>query len=153
MKKFFKTLLSILALLGATQIWGMGDEADRLLGVWEPSNGRARVKIEKVGTKYQGKIIWLKEPNDPKTGLPKTDKENSDPALKKGPLMGCRMLKGFEYEGKNVWSDGTIYDPQSGKTYSCIIKMNDPNTLHIRGYIGISAFGRTDTWKRQPGQK
>jgi len=34
---------------------------DRLIGVWEPSNGRARVKIEKIGAKYYGKIVWLKQ--------------------------------------------------------------------------------------------
>ncbi|MFM7700427.1 MAG: DUF2147 domain-containing protein, partial [Bacteroidota bacterium] len=46
------------------------------------------------------------------------------------------------------WSEGTIYDPLNGSTYSCTIKMTDPNTLDIRGYIGVSAFGRTDVWKR-----
>ena len=35
------------------------DNGDSLLGIWEPSNGRARVKIEKIGNKYYGKIVWL----------------------------------------------------------------------------------------------
>jgi uncharacterized protein (DUF2147 family) len=122
--------------------------SDRLLGVWEPSNGRARVKIEKIGVKYYGKIVWLKEPNDPETGVPKTDKNNPDPTLQKAPLKGYRMLKDFVYQEKSEWSEGTIYDPLNGSTYSCTIKMTDPNTLEIRGYIGVSAFGRTDVWKR-----
>jgi uncharacterized protein (DUF2147 family) len=123
-------------------------DGDRLLGVWEPSNGRARVKVEKIGSKYYGKIVWLKEPTDPETNQPKTDKNNPDPGLRNVPLKGYRMLKDFVYKGKDEWADGTIYDPLNGSTYSCTIKMTDENTLEIRGYIGVSALGRTDIWKR-----
>ncbi|MCA0427652.1 MAG: DUF2147 domain-containing protein [Bacteroidetes bacterium] len=126
----------------------LNDPADRLLGVWEPSNGRARVKIEKIGTKYYGKIVWLKEPTDPETGKPKLDKNNPDESLRNAPLKGYRMLKDFTYKGDDEWTEGTIYDPNNGSTYSCIIKMKDANTLEIRGYIGIATFGRTDVWKR-----
>jgi uncharacterized protein (DUF2147 family) len=121
---------------------------DEILGVWEPSNGKARVKIEKIGTKYFGKIVWLKEPEDPETNKPKTDKNNPDETMQSVPLKGYRLLKDFTYKGKNEWADGTIYDPENGNTYSCTINMKDNNTLDIRGYIGISAFGRTDVWKR-----
>lgn len=123
-------------------------EGDSLIGVWEPSNGRARVKIEKIGAKYYGKIVWLKEPVDPATQQPKTDKNNPDPNLQKVPLKGYRMLKDFVYSGNKEWNEGTIYDPLNGSTYSCTIKMPDINTLEIRGYIGVSALGRTDVWKR-----
>ncbi len=121
---------------------------DRLVGVWEPSNGKVKVKIDKIGDKFYGKIVWLKAPIDPKTKKPKVDKNNPDPKLRKTPLKGFRLLKDFTYTGKNEWSNGTIYDPENGSTYSCTIKMTDVNTLDIRGYIGISALGRTDVWKR-----
>lgn len=123
-------------------------EADRLVGVWEPSNGKARVKVDKVGDKYYGRIVWLREPNDPTTGEPKVDKNNPDESLRSTPLRGYRMLKDFVYKGDGVWEEGTIYDPENGNTYSCIIKLKDDNTLDIRGFIGISTFGRTDEWKR-----
>jgi uncharacterized protein (DUF2147 family) len=48
----------------------------------------------------------------------------------------------------NSYEDGTIYDPENGKTYSCTIEMVNANTLNVRGYIGISLIGRTDVWKR-----
>jgi uncharacterized protein (DUF2147 family) len=124
------------------------DEGDRLIGVWEPSHGKARVKVEKIGDKYYGKIVWLLEPNDEETGEPKTDRNNPDAALRDNKLRGYRILKDFSYKGKDEWSEGTIYDPENGNTYSCTIKMKDENTLDIRGYIGVSAFGRTDVWKR-----
>jgi len=124
------------------------DEGDVLIGVWEPSHGKARVKIDKIGNKYYGRIVWLKEPNDPETGQPKVDRNNSDPSMHTVPLKGYRLLKDFTYAGKNEWTDGTIYDPENGSTYSCVIKMKDENTLDIRGFIGVKALGRTDVWKR-----
>lgn len=123
-------------------------ESDRILGVWEPGNGKARVKIEKIGEKYYGKIVWLREPNDANTGQPKVDKHNPDQSIRNVPLKGYRLLKDFKYSGSNVWENGTIYDPENGSTYKCVIKMTDNNTLDIRGYIGVEALGRTDVWKR-----
>jgi len=122
--------------------------ADKLVGVWEPSHGKARVKVEKIGTKFYGKIVWLKEPNDPETGKPKVDKNNPEEALRNTPLKGYRLLKDFIYKGNKEWSEGTIYDPENGSTYKCVIRMKDDNTLEIRGYIGVEALGRTDVWKR-----
>jgi uncharacterized protein (DUF2147 family) len=124
------------------------DAGDRLIGVWEPSHGKARVKIEKIGAKYYGKIVWLREPNDPNTGQPKVDKNNPDEALRTVPLRGYRLLKDFVYAGNDEWAEGTIYDPENGNTYSCVITLKDANTLDIRGYIGVKALGRTDVWKR-----
>jgi len=129
------------------------DQGDRIIGIWEPSNGKARVKIEKIGTRYYGKIVWLKEPNDPETGKPKVDKNNSDANLQTVPLKGYRLLKDFNFKSGNEWDGGTIYDPENGSTYDCVITMKDNNTLDIRGFIGISAFGRTDVWKRLQTQK
>lgn len=145
MKNLFLSLLILLV-----PVFGLAQEvdADRLIGVWEPSNGKARVKIEKIGAKYYGKIVWLKEPNDPNTNQPKVDKNNPDESLRTTPLKGYRMLKDFSYKGKDEWSEGTIYDPENGSTYKSIIKMKDANTLEIRGYIGVEALGRTDVWKR-----
>ena len=126
----------------------LDEEADRLIGIWEPSHGKARVKIEKIGTKYFGKIVWLREPIDPVTQKPKVDKNNPDASMQNVPLKGYRLLNDFTYSGKDEWSEGTIYDPENGSTYKCVINMKDNNTLDIRGYIGVKALGRTDVWKR-----
>lgn len=124
------------------------NDADLLIGVWEPSHGKARVKIDKIADKYYGKIVWLREPKDAETGEPKVDKNNPDESMRTAPLRGYRILKDFEYKSKGEWADGTIYDPENGNTYSCVIKLKDKNTLDIRGYIGVKTFGRTDEWKR-----
>lgn len=124
------------------------NDGDTLIGVWEPSSGKARVKIEKIGNKYFGKIVWLREPNDPVTKQPKVDKNNPDATMQNVPLKGYRMLKDFVFKGNGEWTDGTIYDPENGSTYSSVIKMKDANSVEIRGYVGVKALGRTDVWKR-----
>jgi len=123
------------------------DDGDRLVGLWLPSNEKARVKIEKIGDKYYGRIVWLKEPKD-EDGNEKVDKNNPDESLRTVKLLGYRLLKDFVYKGKNKWEDGTIYDPENGSNYNCTIVLIDENTIDVRGYIGVSMFGRTDTWKR-----
>ena len=122
-------------------------ESDKIVGIWETGSGKARVNIIKSGKFFYGRIVWLKEPLN-EEGKPKVDKNNPDETKRATPLLGMRMLAGFEFKGDNLWEDGTIYDPESGSTYQCKISLEDSNTMSIRGFIGISAFGRTDTWKR-----
>lgn len=141
-----KSLWLICSLVAASFV-AAAQDGDQLIGLWEPSNGKARVKIEKIGSKYYGKIVWLREPNDPQTKQPKVDKNNPDESMRSVPLKGYRMLKDFVFKN-GEWVDGTIYDPESGSTYSCVIKSKDENTLDIRGYVGVKALGRTDVWKR-----
>ena len=126
----------------------LASKADDIIGLWEPSSGKARVKIEKIGTKYYGKIVWLREPIDPATNKPKVDKNNEDEKMRNVPLKGYRMLKDFVFdEESKEWTGGTIYDPETGSLYSCVIS-KEGEVLNIRGYVGIKALGRTDTWKR-----
>jgi uncharacterized protein (DUF2147 family) len=57
------------------------------------------------------------------------------------------MLKNFKYD-EDEWSGGYIYNPSDGKEYKGYIKLKDQNTLAVRGYVGISLLGKTDTWIR-----
>ncbi len=141
------TLLFLVFTISSFNSNFVAQEGDAIIGLWEPSSGKARVKISKIGNKYFGKIVWLREPIDPKTNKPKTDKNNPEESLRNVPLRGFRMLKDFVYSGDNEWTGGTIYDPESGSTYSSTIN-KDGDVLNIRGYVGIKALGRTDTWKR-----
>jgi uncharacterized protein (DUF2147 family) len=125
------------------------DNPDAIVGVWKTGEGNAMVKIYKNGNKYQGRVVWLKEPNDPETGKPKLDKNNSDPAAKSKPVLGLINIWGFVPKEENLWDEGNIYDPKNGNTYSSTMKLINANSLEVRGYIGVSLIGRTDTWTRQ----
>ena len=142
---FLLTLLVAGLCFGNTYAQKTG--ADAVLGTWVTGSGKGHVEIYKQGNKYFGKIVWLQEPNT-EQGTPKVDKNNPDAKLRTQPILGLVNLRDFTFEGDNEWEDGKVYDPEKGKDYSCQMTLTDPNTLEVRGYIGISLIGRTDTWKR-----
>jgi len=126
-------------------------KADDIIGNWKNGEGTGIIQIYKSKSgHYAGKIIWLKEPIDPETGKPKLDKRNPDKSKRTNPTLGLVNMWGFTFNDEDKeWIHGAIYDPKKGKEYSCKAKMIDKNTLDVRGYIGISLIGRTDTWKRE----
>lgn len=143
MRKKTGTLILFLTIFSLSA-WAQ--KADAILGSWANENGQDHILIYKRGSKFFGKLDWIKVPNDDQ-GKPKTDKNNPDPALRSRPDLGLELLKDFAFDGHDVYSGGTVYDPKNGKTYSCKMTL-DGNTLKIRGYIGISLFGRSVTWTR-----
>ncbi len=66
--------------------------------------------------------------------------------LRQRDLVGVNLLTNFTY-GNGEYSGGEVYDPANGKTYSCNISFAGQN-LKVRGYIGISLFGRTEIFER-----
>lgn len=118
------------------------------LGVWMNSEKKATFEIYKCGDKFCGKIITLVVPNDPATGKPKTDSQNPDAKLRNRPRLGMVFMSGFSYDSDDKWDDGKIYDPESGKTYSCYMKMLSANSMEVKGYIGFSLIGKSQTWSR-----
>lgn len=125
------------------------NKADDVLGIFLNQDGDAHVEIFKNNGKYYGKLVWLKFPVDDETGKPKLDKKNPDEALQSRPVWGLEILKDFVYDADSKeWNDGEIYDPKSGKTYSCYMVFEGAETLKIRGYIGFSFIGRTTLWTR-----
>ncbi len=140
--------LCILLLMGFSAL--AQDAADKVNGIWFNTEATAKIQIYKTTSgHYAGKIIWLKEPTDPETGKPKLDKHNPDKSKRTIPILELVNLKAFSYDSDSrVWQHGNIYDPKNGKDYSCKMELTDDNTLKVRGYIGISLLGRTETWKR-----
>lgn len=118
-----------------------------IAGTWLSGDGDGLIKIQVDGGTITARILGSPTP-DPERA--KTDVRNPDPALRDRPLVGLDIFDGFIYDGDGQWSGGFIYDPNSGKTYRGKLRLVDGNTLEVRGFIGISLIGRTDTWLRQP---
>lgn len=119
------------------------------VGLWYAEGGAAQVEIRACGDAVCGRIVWLRSPFD-ETGCDLRDRSNSNASLRDRPLLGLEVLQGLkqsDLEGK-VWTDGTIYDPSSGKTYTCSLRVEGDDRLHLRGYVGIPLLGRTTTWIR-----
>lgn len=121
---------------------------DAVVGTWLNGTKRGHIQIYKKGDHYFGKLVWLKEATDPATGKPKTDVKNSQATMRSRPLVGLEVMKDFTFDGGKVWADGHIYNPEDGKEYSCKLTLKNPNTLDVRGYIGISLLGKSQTWTR-----
>ncbi|NEU08125.1 DUF2147 domain-containing protein [Flavihumibacter sp. R14] len=143
---FRKKLLSILFIMHFG-IAAFSQNKDAILGKWLNASGEGHIMIYRSGDKYSGKLVWLKNPENDKGQL-KRDTRNPNPQQRTRPLMGIQILQNFVYLGDGVWEDGSIYDPKTGKTYSCKISMVDNNKLNIRGYVGVSLLGRTEAWQR-----
>lgn len=140
-----KSVLILVLLIGIDQAFAQNKDA--LVGKWLTATGDAQIQIYSAAGKFSGKIVWLKKPND-SAGKPETDDKNPDKVLAKRPIVGLEMLRGFTYSNDGVWEGGTIYDPKTGKTFSCKISMIDTNQIFVRGFVGISILGRTETWSR-----
>lgn len=142
-----RRLLLLLCLASAFLAAAAGAQDPK--GVWITDKGGAKIEISQCGDKLCGEIVWLREPNED-SGEPKKDDENPDPELRDRPLLGLPILSGFPIEpnSKGLYTDGTIYDAEKGKTYKCQMSFKSEDELKIRGYLGISLLGRTTVWTR-----
>jgi len=124
---------------------------DDIHGLWvdnkDPDRQKFAVMVEDCGSKLCGRLYWLKKPLSA-SGSPKRDKHNSNEALRERPLCGLQILTGFQYMSDNTWKSGEIYNPDDGLTFSSTMKLIPEGNLKIRGYVGISLFGKTLEWVR-----
>ncbi len=142
MKKLI-VAFAILALLPLALV----AEVYSIEGQWYNPERTTKIQIYRNSAgRYDGKIAWLREPNE--NGRPKLDKDNPDQGLRSRPLLDLLILRNLRSQGSNKYDGGTIYDPESGNTYSCKAELTGPNTLKMRGFIGLSLLGRTVTFTR-----
>jgi uncharacterized protein (DUF2147 family) len=119
---------------------------DVILGRWltEPRDGIIDI-TRATDHSYQGRIIGGNDPH-------RVDSKNPDPSRRQQILLGQAILQGLRKDGESYsWSGGTIYDPDSGRTYKCHIELIDRDHLKVRGFIGLSLLGRSQTWTRYLG--
>jgi uncharacterized protein (DUF2147 family) len=148
-------LLFSIVLAGAVMLSpapAIAGDAASPIGTWLTEKGGADVKIATCDVgKLCGSIVWIKQPLDAH-GQPKVDSKNPDESLRSRKILGLPILTGFVSSGDgSVWKDGFIYNPDDGKTYRCTLTVVDDHTLRVRGYVGISLFGKTQVWTRVDG--
>ena len=120
--------------------------AQDVVGKWKLEDGTAIVEVYKQGDVFNGKIVWLENPNEP-DGTPAKDTENPDPKLRSRQLINLNMLSGLKKNGTE-YTGGTIYDPGNGKTYNCSMKV-EGDVLKVRGSLDKKGLlGRTMDWFR-----
>ncbi len=116
-------------------------------GTWLTEGGKATVRIAACGDALCGTIVALKEPNDPDTGRPKTDKNNADPSQRSRPVIGSLIVLGMKPSGANSWS-GQVYNAEDGKTYTGSITLEGANSLKLQGCILGGLICKAQSWTR-----
>jgi uncharacterized protein (DUF2147 family) len=105
-----------------------------VVAIWE-ENGKLYGRVQKLVDP---------DPNDPNPTCNDCEGEQ-----KGKPVVGLQILWDLQKDGDG-WSGGTILDPANGKTYKCLMSVEDGGTkLKVRGFMGVSLLGRTQYWVRE----
>jgi uncharacterized protein (DUF2147 family) len=121
--------------------------AQDIVGQWETYDDKtdekkAVIEIYKEHDVYFGKII------EKFTGPKNATCDKCEGSKKNTPIIGLVIIENIKKEGDS-FEGGTILDPESGDTYKCYLKLINANKLKVRGYLGVSLFGRTQYWRRK----
>ncbi|MDR6467044.1 uncharacterized protein (DUF2147 family) [Paraburkholderia graminis] len=126
-------------------------QADTPVGTWQTIDDhtgqpKALVQIVDSGNgTLSGKVIKGLGPND----QPDRRCTACTDARKDQPILGMTIIDDMKKDG-DAWDHGQILDPENGKLYKCKMRLEDGgNKLVVRGYIGVSLLGRSQTWVRQ----
>jgi uncharacterized protein (DUF2147 family) len=116
------------------------------IGTWLTEEGKATVRVADCGGALCATIVSLKEPNDPKSGGPKTDSNNVDASKRNRPIVGLQILMTLRPQGANKWT-GQVYNPEDGKTYDATVVLENANVLKVQGCVLFLC--ETQTWTRK----
>ncbi len=126
-------------------------QTDSPVGTWQTIDDhtgqpKALVQIAQDGNgSFSGKVIKGLGPND----QPDRRCTACTDARKDQPILGMTIINDMKKDGDG-WDHGQILDPENGKIYKCKMHLEDGgNKLVVRGYIGVSLLGRSQTWVRQ----
>lgn len=103
---------------------------------------RAVVRVNVSGGSLSATIIKV-FPQAGDTGIC----TNCPGGFKGKKIQGMQFLWGAKDKGNGVWDGGSILDPKTGKIYRAKVTL-EGNKLYVRGYVGVSALGRTQVWVR-----
>lgn len=139
MRKVYLSVCIIFTALISLAAATPGDEnPNSIIGFyWSPKKD-AKIEIYLKGDQYYGRFVWLAKP--------RKDYKNPNKALQTRDVLGIELLTKFTYDDGD-YTGGEIYDPETGKTYSCKMTLQ-VGRLKVRGYIGFSIFGRTEYFER-----
>ncbi len=121
-------------------------KAQSVIGTWkniDDNDGKEKsiIEITERNGKLYGKVVKLL------AGATATHCTECDGDRKNKPITGMEILWGLKKDG-TAYVDGEILDPKTGKIYDCDVKLDGPNKLKVRGYLGFSLIGRTQYWYR-----
>jgi uncharacterized protein (DUF2147 family) len=104
---------------------------------------RGMVHIDDVDGRLTGRVVSTVDPADAAHVCDRCDDDRHGK-----PLIGLEIIRGMQPDGEG-WSGGRVLDPETGGVYRGKMHLEDGGRrLVLRGYLGISLFGRSQTWVR-----
>jgi uncharacterized protein (DUF2147 family) len=116
-------------------------------GTWYTEGNESQIRISNCGDALCGTLVWLKEPNDPKTGKPKIDDENSDAKKRSRLLLGIQIVLGLKPNGTPDQWKGEVYNAKDGNTYTGFFTITGPDTAELKG-CAMGFICKSQTWTR-----
>jgi uncharacterized protein (DUF2147 family) len=117
------------------------------LGTWYTEGSESQVRMTDCGDAICGTIVWLKEPNDPKTGRPKTDTENLYADKRRRPLLGLEIVLRLKPSGTADQWKGQVYNPKDGNTYTGYFTLTGANSAELKG-CALGFICKSQAWTR-----
>lgn len=117
-------------------------------GFWMTENERSIIELYECGSGLCGRIAWIID------GGMQYDTANPDESFHDRPLCGLDILWDFQPDSRSetLWTDGEIYKADDGDIYSARLRMITEQEMDVRGYVGITLFGSSQTWTRVDGE-
>ena len=147
MKRKFLTFVAFVCMVLPISLFAQKD----IVGVWKTIDDdgvteKSYVEIWKDGNTYKGKILDIFNKDDRDNLCTECDED--DPRYNK-PVLGLQIIDKLKKVDENEWDDGEILDPNNGEVYDCKMYIDEKGNLIVRGYIGWSLIGRSQTWIRK----
>jgi uncharacterized protein (DUF2147 family) len=134
--------------LSAVRAQDLSLKLQNAVGYWKVvnSDGTPGGKVETYleNGKLFGKVTEVRPGRTPHDLCDKCTGDNKNQLI-----QGMVIMRNFHPDGDD-WVEGTVVDPENGKEYKGKIWAVGKDELHMRGFVGISLFGRTETWTRIP---
>ena len=130
-----KKVLVAMAVVGLAAMGGGAAADNGANGVWIMDNGKVTVRVAPCGGNLCGTVVALKKPRND-AGQPRLDKENPNPSLRSRSVIGLTILSNMKPDGGKRWN-GTIYNPDDGRSYRSQMKMQDTDTMKVDGCVMI----------------
>lgn len=141
-------VLLVLAALASSGATARAADPQSPVGVWQTiddhtGKSAGLVRIFEVQGRLYGNVVSVLDPAKAGAVCVKCTDDRKDK-----PVLGLQIIRGLAWNGSD-WSGGTILDPQTGEAYRCSMHVADGGRqLVVRGFIGISLFGRSQIWNR-----